>query len=373
MRTALQIDEAFMAQAIALARRAWGHTHPNPMVGALIVEDGQVIAEGWHTAAGKPHAEIEALACLGEQPSPDASLYVTLEPCSTSGRTGACTEAIIESGIRRVVVGAIDPNPAHAGHGLEIMREAGIEVISGVLVEECIDLNLIFHHWIRCQSPFLAAKMAMTLDGKFAAASGHSQWVTSQAARDDVMNWRRYFPAIAVGANTVLEDDPSLTSRIEGSVFCPWRFVFDRHLKTADSPRIPKIFCDSYKANTVVLCLENADPAGKLKLQDLGVTYWELPESEGHLDWLEFCKRCVEEGICGVYIEAGPVLATELIESGKADYVFIYQAPKFMADSAARGIGSDRGTCAMEQAFRLGDVRHEIFGDDVLTRGRLLK
>lgn len=362
-----------MAKALDLARRAWGETHPNPTVGAVITVDGEVIAEGWHRADGQPHAEREALSVLGERAPDGATMYVTLEPCSTAGRTGACTDAIIRAGISRVVIGAIDPNPAHAGNGLNVMRDAGIEVVSGVMAEECDDLNLIFNHWIAEKSPFIAAKMAMTLDGKFAAASGHSQWVTSDAARADVMKWRRYFPAIAVGASTVMEDDPSLTSRIEGSVFCPRRFVFDRHLKTAELSQTPKLYSDEFKSKTVVLCLESSASQNKEKLRELGVELWELPEAKGHIDWTAFRARCAEEGIYGVYVEAGPNLATELIESGRADYLFIYKAPKFMADSAAVGIGSDRKTSNMGEAFQLESVHHEIFGDDVLTRGRLVR
>jgi diaminohydroxyphosphoribosylaminopyrimidine deaminase/5-amino-6-(5-phosphoribosylamino)uracil reductase len=366
-------DAFYMARAIELARRARGQTHPNPMVGALVVEDREIAAEGWHKAAGQAHAEIEAFLALGRKPAPGAILYVTLEPCSTQGRTGACTQAIIESGIRKVVVGAVDPNPQHAGRGLEILRNAGIEVVHGILEEECADLNLIFNHWIKTGKPLLAAKLAITLDGKFAAASGHSQWVTAEAAREDVMHWRRYFPAIAVGANTVLQDDPRLTSRVGDAVFCPKRFVFDRHLKTVDTRKTPKLYSDEFKEQTVVVCLSTADAQRKDLFGRLGVEIWELPEDRGHIDWGAFVERCAKEGICAVYIECGPALATEMIEAQKVDYVFVYKAPKFMADSKAKGIGSQRQTHTMKQALHLEDVHHEILGDDVLIRGKLAK
>lgn len=366
-------DAFYMTRAIELARRAWGGTHPNPMVGALIVEENKILAEGWHKGAGQAHAEIEALAALDRQPGVNATLYVTLEPCSTTGRTGACTDAIIASGIRRVVVGAVDPNPAHAGRGLGILREAGIEVVSGLLEEDCADLNLIFNHWITTGAPLLAAKLALTLDGKFAAASGHSQWVTGEAARADVMQWRRYFPAIGVGANTVLQDDPSLTSRIGGAVFCPIRFVFDRHLKTLVSNKLPKLYTDENKERTVVLCLKSADAVRRARADELGLEIWELPEVRGHLDWSAFRDCCAAQSIYGVYLECGPTLATEVIESGKVDYFFVYQAPKFMADAASRGLGSERKTGAMSDAFQLIEVRHEVFAEDILTRGRFVK
>lgn len=364
-------DAFYMAQAVELARRAWGQTHPNPMVGALIVENREVVAEGWHKGPGQAHAEVDALLALGREPMPDATLYVSLEPCCTEGRTGACTKAIINSGIRKVVVGAVDPNPAHAGRGLEILRNAGLEVVQGILEGECADLNLIFNHWITTGTPLLAGKLALTLDGKFAAASGHSQWVTREAARDDVMQWRRYFPAIGVGANTVLQDDPSLTSRIDGAVFCPKRFVFDRSLKTLGTSTLPKLYTDRFKEHTIVLCLESADSERKARAGEIGLQVWELPEVKGHIDWSAFRERCAKETICGVYIECGPSLATEIIETKKVDYLFVYKAAKFMADSATRGIGSERQTLSMGDAFHLEAVHHQILGDDVLTRGRL--
>jgi diaminohydroxyphosphoribosylaminopyrimidine deaminase/5-amino-6-(5-phosphoribosylamino)uracil reductase len=342
------------------------------MVGALIVEGGEIVAEGWHHAAGQPHAEIEALRALGRQPAEDAILYVTLEPCSTCGRTGACTDAIIGSGIRRVVVGAVDPNPAHAGQGLSILRAAGIEVIVGVLADDCSDLNLIFNHWIVKQSPFFAAKMALTLDGKFAAASGHSKWVTGEIARADVMRWRRYFPAIAVGANTVLCDDPSLTSRIDGEVWCPRRFVFDRQLRTAELETLPQLYTDAHKARTVVLCSSAARSSLRQKLIEQGIELWELPTAaDGHLDWQDLRSRFSQAGIIGLYIETGPSLATTLIENRRVDYVYLYQAPKFIGDSGATGIGSPRETRSMSEAIELTEVRHAVLGDDVLVRGKI--
>ena len=369
MSSADQSHQAFMAHALKLAQRAWGQTHPNPMVGAVIVEQGQIVAEGWHHAAGQPHAEIEALQALGRKPAEGATIYVTLEPCSTCGRTGACTTAILESGLRNVVVGAVDPNPDHAGQGLALLRAAGVNVLEGVLAQDCTDLNLIFNHWIVSNRPLIAAKMALTLDGKFAAASGHSQWVTGEAARADVMRWRRYFPAIAVGANTVLRDDPSLTSRIGESTWCPRRFVFDRSLRTVRETRWPQLYRDAHQGRTTVLCGPAADVDLRGQLTAHGVSVWELPEVDGHLDWEAFGKRCAEEEICGVYVETGPTLASSLLERQLVDYAFIYQAPKFMSDCATPSIGSARDTQSMRDALQLNHVRHAILGEDILTRG----
>ena len=366
-------DERFMRHALKLAQRAWGQTHPNPLVGAVIVEAGEVVAEGWHAAKGKDHAEIAALKALGRKPAAEASIYVTLEPCCTCGHTGACTDALIEAGFARVVIGAKDPNPEHLGRGLEILREAGIEVIEGVIAEECADLNLIFNHWITQRSPFIAAKMAITLDGKFAAASGHSKWVTGKAARADVMRWRRYFPAISVSANTVLEDDPSLSSRIDDDVWCPQRFVFDRTLKTFEAENIPQIYTDTFASHTTVLCSFTASDHLRARAENLNIRLWQLPEAKGHLDWLAFRKRCTKAGIYGVYIEVGPTLATKVIEGALADYLFVYQAPKLLSDAVAPGIGSLRNSQSMSDVFVLRDLRQVNLEGDRLIRGFLSK
>lgn len=366
-------DELFMRRALELAQQAWGHTHPNPMVGAVIVEAGEVVAEGWHLAAGQDHAEVAALKALGRKPAAGASIYVTLEPCSTCGRTGACTNALIEAGFTRVVIGTKDPNPEHAGRGLEILRGAGIEVVEGVIADECADLNLIFNHWITQKSPFIAAKLAITLDGKFAAASGHSRWVTGEAARADVMRWRRYFPAIAVAANTVLKDNPSLTSRMGAEICCPQRFVFDRTLKTFESETLPQIYTDAYAAHTTVLCADTASDRLRAKAEDLNIILWQLPEAQGHLDWQAFRARCTEAEICGVYVEVGPRLATEVIEGALADYLFVYQAPKLLSDASAPSIGSLRNSQSMSDVFALRDPRQANFEGDRLIRGFLSK
>lgn len=367
-----QHDAHYMARALELARTGWGQTHPNPMVGALVVHDDVVLAEGWHAQAGGAHAEIVALRAL-EEPSAarSATLYVTLEPCSTVGRTGACTDAIIETGFKRVVIGALDPNPAHAGRGVALLREAGIEVTTGILEADCTDLNLVFNHWIVHQGPFFAAKMALTIDGKFAAASGHARWVTGAASRADVMRWRRYFPAIAVSAKTVLADDPSLTSRQNGAVFCPRRLVLDRGLRTMTADPLPQLFTDRYREQTVLVCLDSADPELQARARSLGIALWTLPGRAGQIDWEALREACAAAGLVGLYIECGPGLATSLLEQRLVDYLFLYQAPKFMADAATPGIGSNRQTIDMDEAINLRSPQHRILGEDVLTRGYL--
>src|SRR6266498_836864 len=214
-----RMESARMRLALHLARRGYGITSPNPMVGALLVKRGRVIGRGWHRCAGGPHAEIEALrdaARRGHDPC-GATLYVTLEPCSTHGRTPPCTGAIISAGIARVVVAATDSNPAHAGRGFRILKRAGIEVVTGLLADEATRLNESFNHWIVHRTPFVTVKAAMTLDGKIATASGESKWITSEKARAYGMKLRVGADAILVGVNTVLADDPSLSVRSQKS------------------------------------------------------------------------------------------------------------------------------------------------------------
>src|SRR5579884_4137554 len=269
--------EFFMWRALELARRAWGATHPNPMVGAVIVEDGKAVAEGYHEQDGAPHAERVALQALGRKPKPGAILYVTLEPCSTPGRTGACTEAIIAAGLKHVVAGAADPNPAHAGRGFELLRAAGVEVTTGVLEQECADLNMIFNHWITRGTPFFAAKSAVTLDGRIACRTGDSKWITGEQARSDVMRWRRLFPAIAVGAGTVMKDNPRLTARTGSGEWCPIRFVFDGLLRTVLDRVQPQVYRDEFRERTVVVTTPHSGAGYARKLRAAGVQVWVMP------------------------------------------------------------------------------------------------
>src|SRR5688572_15462249 len=218
-------DIKYMAQALRLAGRGYGHTSPNPMVGAVLVKRGNVVGRGWHRRAGLPHAEIEALRAVDAH---GATLYVTLEPCSTHGRTPPCTDAIITAGVKRVVVGAIDPNPLHSGKGLAMLRRAGINVVQGVLEAEATALNAAFNHWIIHRTPLVTLKAAMTLDGKIATRTGDSKWITGEKSRAHAMHLRQGADAILVGVKTIIADDPSLTVReISGAKTNLRRIILD--------------------------------------------------------------------------------------------------------------------------------------------------
>ena len=366
------IHEGFMRAALELALNGWGRTHPNPMVGAVIVENGKAAGEGFHARDGTPHAERVALAALGRRPKADATLYATLEPCSTAGRTGACTEAILASGIKRVVVGAADPNPAHAGRGFTVLRDAGVEVITGILESECTDLNLLFNHWIVRNTPLLAAKVASTMDGRIACRTGDSQWITGELARADVHRWRRLFPAIAVGAGTVLKDDPRLTARLPGEPeWCPLRFVFDGRLRSVVDRSMPKLYTDEFHERTIVITTPHGGLGYVRKLRSLGVQVWVCESSSQRASFAEFRKRCAEEGINGVLFEGGSQLISELAQERQLDYFFNYSAPIILGDEKAKPVLRGLRTERLANALRLTDLRHEMLSPDFLIRGRV--
>lgn len=243
-------DDEFMNAALAEARRGLGHTSPNPAVGAVVVRGGKIVARGFHHRVGLPHAEIEALRAL---PKPalakGATIYVTLEPCSTHGRTPPCVNAIIAAGLRRVVIGAIDPNPAHAGRGVELLRAAGIAVTTGVLEKECRALNAAFNHWIVTKLPLVIAKAGMSLDGRLTRPPGEGQWLTNAAARKDAHQLRAQVDAILVGAETVRRDNPRLSVRGVRGAKQPWRIVVTR---SGNLPKDAYLFTDEHRDCTLV-------------------------------------------------------------------------------------------------------------------------
>lgn len=343
------------------------------MVGALIVEDGHVVAEGATAPDGGPHAERLALLARGKVPRPGATLYVTLEPCSTHGRTGACTDAIIASGIKHVVVGATDPNPAHAGRGFALLRAAGIEVITGVLERECTDLNIVFNFWITHGVPLIAAKVASTLDGKIACRTGESKWITNEKSRADVHRWRKLFPGIAVGAMTILKDNPRLTARREGEQeWCPWRFVFDGLLRTVVDKNLPAVFTDEFRDRTIVVTTPHGGLGYVRKLREMGIKVWTFDSLTQRVPFSDFRKRCAEERIAGVFVEGGAQLISELLRARQLDYLLAYHAPILFADDKAKTIFSGMRPEKIEHAVRLADVRHETFDGDVLMHGRVV-
>jgi len=297
-------------------------------------------------------------------------MYVTLEPCSTHGRTGACTDAIIASGIKKVVVGATDPNPAHAGKGFDILRAAGVEVITGVLGHECNELNLIFNHWITHNSPLIAAKAATTLDGKIACRTGESKWITNEASRADVHRWRRLFPGIAVGAMTILKDNSRLTARRAGEPeWSPLRFVFDGLLRTVVDKNLPDVFTDEFRERTIVVTTPHGGLGYVRKLREMGITVWTFDSPTQRVPFADFRKKLTEERIPAVLFEGGAQLISELVRARQLDYLFVYHAPILFADDKAKSIFNGLRPEKPEHAIRLTELRHEHFDGDLLMRG----
>jgi diaminohydroxyphosphoribosylaminopyrimidine deaminase/5-amino-6-(5-phosphoribosylamino)uracil reductase len=332
------------------------------MVGAVITEGGRIVAEGFHAKAGEPHAEVMALRALGRKPALDAVLHVTLEPCCTHGRTPPCVDAILAAGFRTVVVGARDPNPAHAGHGLELLRAKGVAVVEGVLGEECAELNLIFNHWITRGAPLIALKVAATLDGKLTLPAGQGRAITGPAAQAYVHRLRRLFPAIAVSADTALADNPRLTARGDDGETCPVRFVLDRHFKTAGRTGL-NLFQDAHRTRTIVVGLGAAAKKSDLAWYEAeGVQVWSLVGDE--VSFLQvWAERCAQEKITGVLVEAGPRLAASLLATGAADYLYAFVAPR-SGDPTAPG-WQDGVT------LPAGLLRASLVGSDALYQGRL--
>jgi len=371
-KTSLPGDSFYMRRALDLARRGLGTTHPNPMVGALVVAEGRVVGECWHEKAGGPHAEVNALAAAGEA-ARGATLYVTLEPCCTTGRTPPCTEAIKRAGIAHVVAGSRDPNPLHAGRGYDILREAGIAVTEGVLAGECADLNVIFNFRMKENRPLFAAKAALSLDGRLAARTGISKWITGEAARENVQVLRRYYPAIGVGAGTVQADNPRLTARLPGQdEWCPRRFVFDRSLRTAAGP-LPRLYSDDFRALTTIVTAESAPNEARARLEKAGVNVLPLAADSEASFWAAFSAFLAKEQLWGILVEGGPTIFRSLLAAGKIDYLYAYQAPLLFADEKAPTAFVGLAPADPAQALRLKEVRHEVFGDDILTRGWLVR
>ena len=241
-----------------------------------------------------------------------------------------------------------------------------------MLEAECIDLNLIFNHWIVRQTPLIAAKSAVTLDGRIACRSGDSRWITGEAARADVMRWRRLFPAIAVGAGTVMTDNPRLTARIAGEPeWCPWRFVFDGLLRSVADRSMPGVYTDDFRARTIVATTPHGGLGYVRKLRDLGVQVWILPSATQRVPFAEFRKRCAAEKITGVLFEGGAQLVSQILQDRQLDYLLVYRAPLLLADDRAKPVLSGLRSEKLANAVRLADVRHEVFGEDILTRGRV--
>lgn len=353
----------YMAKALSLAERGRGWTSPNPMVGAVLVKEERIIGQGWHKRRGGLHAEREALAACRESPA-GAVLYVTLEPCCHQGRQPPCTDAILEAGISRVVIGSMDPNPLVAGKGISILRAHGVAVETGVLRKECDRLNRAFFHYITAKRPYVTMKYAMTLDGKIATHTGASQWITGKPAREQVHRDRHANAAILVGIGTVLADDPLLTCRMDGGK-SPLRVICDTHLRTPLDSNIVR----TAKAYPTILAAGPASPESAAPYKAAGCQVWTLPLRAGHVDLAALMDRLGAEEIDSLLLEGGGTLNWSMLEAGLVQRVQAYIAPKLFGGDAAKSPVGGMGAALPNQAFRLVNTAVTRIGKDFLIEG----
>jgi diaminohydroxyphosphoribosylaminopyrimidine deaminase / 5-amino-6-(5-phosphoribosylamino)uracil reductase len=330
-------DEHFMRAALREARRSLGRTSPNPAVGAVLVTGNKIVGRGHHRQAGAPHAEVECLRKFPRRIPKNATLYVTLEPCSTSGRTGPCTNAIIESGVTKLVLGALDPNPRHSGRGIELLTKAGLQVRTGVLASECSDLNEGFNKWIQTGHPFLIAKCGMSLDGRLTAPPSAGRWLTSAASRRHAQRLRAQVDAILVGAETIRADNPRLTVRGLRGARQPWRIVLSQ---SGSLPAKARIFTDRFADRTMVF----HDIELNALLRELGA-----------------------KQITSVLIEGGGRLLGQALDQRLIDKIQLYIAPVLTGGPVVAFAGI--GISVTAEAPRLTRVRYEKIGPDICVTG----
>jgi diaminohydroxyphosphoribosylaminopyrimidine deaminase / 5-amino-6-(5-phosphoribosylamino)uracil reductase len=331
-------DEKFMRAALTEAGRGLGRTSPNPAVGAVIVKGGRIIARGFHRRAGEPHAEIEALRALARPGMVrGAAIYVTLEPCSTHGRTPPCVDAILGAGLGRVIIGAIDPNPAHAGRGVDLLRAGGVEVTAGILENECRELNAAFNHWIVTKTPFVIAKAGMSLDGRLTRPPGEGQWLTSEASRADAQALRAQVDAILIGAQTLRTDNPRLTVRGESDARQPWRVIVTR---SGDLPRNAHVFTDEHRDRTLVF-------RGK----SLGAVLRDLGRRQ----------------VTSVLIEGGMRVLGDAFDRRLVQRVHFYAAPLLCGGPIV--VVGGRGAGCTAESVRIANPRYTRIGDDLRMTG----
>lgn len=363
-----ELDEFYMRRALELAEKGRGWVSPNPVVGAVIVrEDGTVIAEGYHERYGDLHAERNALKHCKESPA-GATMYVTLEPCCHHGKQPPCTDAILEAGIRRVVVGSGDPNPQVCGKGIRILREHGVEITEGVLKEECDRANEMFFHYIRTGTPYVVMKYAMTLDGKIAAYTGKSKWITGEEARAHVQTLRKNLSGIMVGVGTVLADDPQLTCRLPDSKN-PIRIICDSRLRTPMDSNIVKTAAEV--PTIIATCSQDTDLIAQY--EEKGCKVLRLTATDGHPDLPELMRKLGGEKIDSILLEGGGTLNWSALNSGIVNRVMTYISPKVFGGAEAKSPVEGRGVEAPPQAFMLDDTEISKLGDDYLIQGRLRK
>lgn len=366
-------EEKYMRRAIKLAKKGSGHVNPNPLVGAVIVRDGEIIGEGYHECYGQLHAERNAIANAKKRGNSleGSTIYVTLEPCCHYGKTPPCTEAIIEEKIARVVVGSDDPNPLVSGKGFQMLREKGIEVIPHFLKEECDAMNHVFFHYIRTGTPYVAMKYAMTMDGKIACYTGDSKWVTGEESRAHVQTLRNHYKGIMAGIGTVLADDPMLNCRIEGGRD-PIRIIADSYLRI---PMDSQLVRTAGQQPLIVACLPDADEEKVAQLQEKGVEVLRIPgvttaditeEQKEVISLPVLMKELGARKIDGILLEGGGQLNESALQAGIVDRIYCYIAPKIFGGAQAKTPVEGQGLTRAADAWQFKRIGMQEFGQDIL-------
>ena len=366
-------EEKYMRRAIKLAKKGSGHVNPNPLVGAVIVREGEIIGEGYHECYGQLHAERNAIANAKKRGNSleGSTIYVTLEPCCHYGKTPPCTEAIIEEKIARVVVGSDDPNPLVSGKGFQMLREKGIEVIPHFLKEECDAMNHVFFHYIRTGTPYVAMKYAMTMDGKIACYTGDSKWVTGEESRAHVQTLRNHYKGIMAGIGTVLADDPMLNCRIEGGRD-PIRIIADSHLRI---PMDSQLVRTAGQQPLIVACLPDADEEKAAQLQEKGVEVLRIPgvttaditeEQKEVISLPVLMKELGARKIDGILLEGGGQLNESALQAGIVDRIYCYIAPKIFGGAQAKTPVEGQGLTRAADAWQFKRIGMQEFGQDIL-------
>lgn len=354
-------EEFYMKRAIELAENGEGFVSPNPLVGAVIVKDGKIIGEGYHEKYGGLHAERNALKNCTEDPK-NADIYVTLEPCCHYGKQPPCTDAIIQSGIKRVVIGSRDPNPLVSGKGAELLRKAGIQVDEDFMRSECDRLNPIFFHYIKTGLPYIALKYAATADGKIATVTGKSKWITGEQSRLYVQHLRKKYRAIMVGIETVLADDPMLNCRIENGRN-PIRIICDSKLRIPLESKI----CQTSKDIETIVVSAAENPEKQAALFALGVKTLVFADNNGRVDIAALMEYLGKNKIDSVLVEGGGTLNFSVLKSHLANHIYAFTAPKLFGGEGAKSPVGGKGVASPNEAFALKRTSVSEVGDDLLT------
>lgn len=358
------MEEKFMKMAIELAKKGRGKVNPNPLVGAIIVRNGKIIGEGYHKKYGGNHAEVEAINNATENVK-GATIYVNLEPCFHYGKTPPCVNKIISSGISKVVIGHLDPNPLVAGKSIEKLKSLGIEVRVGVLEEECLKLNEAFIKYIKTNLPYVVLKSGVSLDGNIATKTGESKWITGAISIEKVHELRNELTGIMIGVNTVIIDDPRLTCNIDGAR-SPIRIILDSNLRI---PLDSKILKTAYMYETIIVTTNNIDLNKKLLVEELNAKILVVDSINGKIDLSKLMIKLGSMGIDSILLEGGGAVNYSALEAGIVDKIMLFMAPIIIGGEESKKFVGGNGVDLLTNSFKVSNLKIESLGEDILITG----